>query len=215
MSFQMPITKRRIAHHFQYAVWMYLILIVIALFGWNLIYTTTRYRSPENLQVEFYVQTNTASEDALNGLVDRIHEEIMPEMEQVTATVLTISDDYYGNMQLTVWISAAQGDVYLLTKDYFESFAANGAFMDLQPLVDGGQLETEGLDLTDGTVALIDSDTETASDITGLYGIPADSLTGFADYSVSTDGMVLCILYNNGNDEYSVKFLNYLLENLR
>ncbi len=209
MNFQMPITKRRITHHFQYAVWMYLILIVLALFGWNLIYTTTRYRSPENLQVEFYVQASTTSEDALNGLVDRIHEEIMPEMEQVTATILSLTDDYYGNMQLTVWISAAQGDVYLLAKDYFETYAASGAFMDLQPYVDSGLLDTEGLDLTGGTVK------QTDENITGLYGIPADSLTGFADYAVGTDGMVLCVLYNNGNDEYSIKFLNYLLENLR
>ena len=152
MNFQMPITKRRITHHFQYAVWMYLLLIALALFGWNLIYTTTRYRPPENMQVEFYVQSNTADEDALTALADRIHEEVMPEMELVTASIVTITDDYYGDMQLTVWISAAQGDVYLLTKDYFESFAASGAFMNLQPLVDSGELDAADLDLTDGIV---------------------------------------------------------------
>lgn len=209
MSFHMPITKRKISHHFQYAIWMYLVLIALALFGWNLIYTTTRYRPPENMQVEFYAQTIAGSEELLAGLADRIHEEVMPEMELVTATTITVSDDYYGDMQLTVWISAAQGDVYLLSQEYFERFAAGGGFMDLQPLVDGGQLDTGGLSLSGGYV----KDTETG--ISSLYGISADGLTGFADYMVDTQDKFLCILYNNGNDEYSVKFLNYLLENLR
>ena len=209
MSIHMPITKRKINHHFQYAVWMYLVLAALALFGWNLIYTTTRYRPPENKQVEFYVQANAASEELLNGLAERIHEEIMPEMELVTATVVTISDDYYGDMQLTVWISAAQGDVYLINKEYFERFAASGAFMDLQPLIDSGQLDAGGLSLSGGTVR------QTDTDVSGLYGIPAEDLPDFADYSVATKDMYLCILYNNGNDEYSVMFLNYLLENLR
>jgi len=219
MNLHIPITKRRITHHFQYAVWMYLLLIVIALFGWNLFYTTTRYRPPENMQVEFYAQASTYSEDPLTALADRIHEEVMPEMESVTSTVFNITDDYYGNMQITVWISASQGDIYLLSRDYFDSFAANGAFLDLTPYVENGALDAEGLDLADGYVRIEDSEddaeTEAVPSAPVLYGIPAGQLTGFADYSVVPDDMILCILYNNGNDEYSVKFLNYLLENLR
>ena len=209
MSLHMPITKRKIRNHFQYAVWMYLVLAALALFGWNLLYTTTRYRPPENMQVEFLAQTTGDSQDLLTELADQIHADIMPEMESVIATAVTISDDYYGDMQLTVWISAAQGDIYLLTKEYFENFASSGAFMDLQSLVDGGQLDVSGIDLSNGYVK--DSDTG----VTGLYGIPADALTGFSDYLVATEDRVLCILYNNGNDEYSIMFLNYLLENLR
>lgn len=130
-------------------------------------------------------------------------------MEAVTATVVTISDDYYGDMQLTVWISAAQGDVYLLEQKYFDSFAASGAFMDLGPLVASGQLNAEGFDLAGGYAQ--DMETE----VTNLYGIPAANLPGFTDYMINPDDMVLCILYNNGNDENSIKFLNYMLENLR
>ncbi len=209
MTLQMPITKRRISLHFQYAVWMYLLLIVLALFGWNLIYTTTRYRPPENKQVEFYAEASSYSEEPLNALAARIQEEIMPEMESVTSTVISISDDYYGDMQITVWISAAQGDIYLLSDSYFENFAASGAFVDLGPLVESGTLLTDEMDLAGGYV----KETDTGS--VGLYGIPAENVTGFADYAVDTKDKTLCILYNNGNDEYSVKFLNYLLENLR
>ena len=37
-------------------------------------------------------------------------------MEEVTATIVTF-DNAYGDMQLTVWVSAGQGDVYLLSKE--------------------------------------------------------------------------------------------------
>lgn len=213
MNFHMPITKRKISHHFQYAIWMYLLLVALALFGWNLLYTTTRYQPPENMRVEFYAQTSVSNETLFNALADRIHQEVMPEMELVTAAPVTISDDYYGDMQLTVWISAAQGDIYLLAKDYYERYATSGAFLDLQPYVDGGQLDTGGLDLSGGYASV--TDPEPGFEGSHLYGIPADQLTGFSDYMMTTEGMVLCVLYRNGNDEYSIKFLNYLLENLR
>ncbi len=213
MALHMPITKRKIRHHFQYSLWMYLVVVAVALFGWNLIYTTTRYQPPEDLRVEFYVQSTTANTDSLQALADRIHEQIMPEMELVTAQPVTISSDYYGDMQITVWITAAQGDIYMLSKEYFDRFAPAGAFMDLQSYVDAGTLDTSGLDLYAGMATLTDPDP--GQEGKRLYGIPADLLTGFSDYAIDPSDMVLCVLYRNGNDEYSIKFLNYLLTNLR
>lgn len=213
MPIQMPITKRKVRHHFQYSLWMYLLLIALALFGWNLIYTTTRYQPPEDMRVEFYVQAGSTSEETLQALADRIHEQIMPEMELVTAQPVTISNDYYGDMQITVWITAAQGDIYMLSQEYFDRFAPAGAFMDLRPYVDAGTLDTSGLDVSAGMASL--TDPEPGQEGKHLYGIPADQLTGFTGYMVDPSDMVLCILYRNGNDEYSVKFLNYLLTNLR
>lgn len=208
MRLEMPITKRKIRNHFHYSLWMYLLLLVIALFGWNLIYTTTRYRSPENLKVEFFAEGNSLASDAVQKLADQIHQEVMPEMEEVTATLVTF-DDTYGDMQLTVWVSAGQGDVYLISRERFQNMAASEATLPLQPYVDDGTLAVDGMDLSGGMVK---------SDTTGqkeLMGIPAEQLTGFTDYGLSTDKMVLCVLANNGNDTYSLKFLNYLLTHLR
>lgn len=208
MSFKMPITQQKIHNHFHYSLWKYALLAVVALFGWNLIYTSTRYQSPENLKVEFY-----AEESSLNGkdpqtLADRIHADVMPEMEEVTTTATTY-DETYGDMQLMVWVSAAQGDVYLLSNDRFKSLANNQALLDLQPYVDSGALHTQGLTLTSGYVA--DPDTGKI----GLVGIPADGLPGLADYGLLCDNATLCVLANNGNDEYAIKFLDYLLTHLQ
>ena len=53
---RLPITRERIRTHFHYAWWQYVLLVCLAIFGWNLLYTTTRYRSPESLKVEWYCQ---------------------------------------------------------------------------------------------------------------------------------------------------------------
>ena len=53
---RLPITRERIRTQFPYGWWQYALLIGRAIFGWNLLYTTTRYRSPEALKVEWYCQ---------------------------------------------------------------------------------------------------------------------------------------------------------------
>ena len=55
MLMRLPITRERIRNHFHYAWWQYVLLVCLAVFGWNLLYTTTRYRSPESLKVEWYL----------------------------------------------------------------------------------------------------------------------------------------------------------------
>ena len=208
MSLNLPITSQKIRNHFQYSFWKYLLLIVIALFGWNLLYTTTRYQSPENLKVEFYAEGNMTYSEALQTLADQIHAEVLPDMEEVTATITTF-DETYGDMQLMVWVSAGQGDVYLLSKDRFQNMAENEAALDLQPYVDSGALQTEGIDLTGGYVR------DAESGVTKLFGIPADSLTGLNDYGLVTKDAVFWILAQNRNDDSSVAFLNYLLTHMQ
>lgn len=208
MSLSLPITSQKVRNHFHYSFWKYLLLIVIALFGWNLLYTTTRYQSPENLKVEFYAEGNMTYSEALQALADQIHTEVLPDMEEVTATITTF-DEMYGDMQLMVWVSAGQGDVYLLSKDRFQSMAENEAALDLQPYVDSGALQTEGIDLTGGYVR----DSETG--LTKLMGIPADSMTGLNDYGLVTQDAVFWVLAQNGNDDNTIAFLNYLLTHMQ
>ncbi len=208
MRINLPITKRRIRNHFHYSFWKYLLLIAIAFFGWNLIFTTTRYRPPENAKVEFVAEGYAMNSDAIQSLADEIHAAVLPEMEEVTATIVSF-DNQYGDMQLVVWVSAAQGDVYLIDQARFKSIADSSGTLPLSPYVENGMLHVDGIDLAKG----FSVDTETG--VESLMGIPADSLVKLQDYGVATDNMVLCILANGGNDENSIRFLNYLLENMQ
>ncbi len=206
MRIDLPVTKRRIQNHFHYSFWKYILLVVLAVFGWNLIFTTTRYRPPESAKVEFFAEGAMAENPALDALVARIHHDVMPEMEEVSSTTVTF-DDAYGDMQLTVWVSAGQGDVYLIAKSRFLNIAANDGTLELGPYIDSGALDVSGIDLAAATLQHADGQK--------VMGVPADSLTALADYGLPNEGMVLCVLANGGNDDYAVKFLNALIADLR
>lgn len=211
MKLNMPITRRRIKNHFQYSVWKYALLAVLAIFGWNMLYTTTRYRVPEDKKLEFYADgafADQGTDEAMDALLETIHQEVAPEMEEVSFTALT-TDETYGDMQLSVWIGAGQGDVYLLGKERFQRLGAGGAFVDLQPYVDSGALALEGIDLGPGRVRDQDSGQSL------LCGIPADSLVGLQACGVYPQGTLLSVLASSGNEAESVGMIGYLLEHMR
>jgi hypothetical protein len=206
MSVSMPITKARIKNHFHYHLWKYVLLVVLSIFVWNFLFTTTHYRTPDHLKVELYAEGYQTPETdaAMKELMARIHQEVMPDMEEVSHLFL-IMDETYGPMQLTVWAAAGQGDAYLLSKDRFLPLAQGGAMIDLQPWIDKGTLRVDGLDLTAGMVR----DSETGE--RALRGIPTDALPGLAKHGLLTQGGFLSVLGAGGNEEEAVRLLDYLI----
>lgn len=210
MTPKLSITRNRVRNHFHYYWWQYAILIVLSVFLWNLLYTMTHYRAPEHLKVEWYYEgaVTYETQQQMDQLLADITPEIFPDMEEVTFTVVGV-DQNYGAMQLTVWMSAGQGDLYMLGKDSFRSHASSGAMINLQPYVDDGTLHVEGIDLSAGYVR---------NEETGkleLYGIPADSLTGLQAYDMKPEGTCMSLLITGGNEENAIKLMNWLLDNMR
>lgn len=203
-----PITKDRIRNHFQYFWWQYAALVIAGIFGWNLLFTMTHYRPPENLKVEWYYQGPSSTDTVGKGtaLLEELWPELFPEMEEVTFNLVG-TDEMYGDMQLMVWMAAGQGDVYILQKDSFKTYANENTLLDLQPYVDDGTLNVEGIDLRGG----IATDPETG--YKGLFGIPADALEGMWDYDMKPEGALICLPLGSGNIENALILLDYLLDN--
>lgn len=212
-----PMTRERLKHHLAYGSWKYLILIAAAIFGWNLIYTTTAYRPPEEKKVDFYVCYPAADSDALDAFMQEAWETALPDMEQVSAVTLMGSggNDYYGAMQLTTYIMAGEGDVYLLKRDDFRSYAAQGAMLPLEELVEAGALRIpETVSLSKGYVTLTDE--EAGISEKHLYGIPCAKLAGFARrLGIQAEDMYLCVMAAGKNDENALKFVQYVLDKLQ
>lgn len=206
MSRKFPITRERIRHHFHYFWWQYAILAVAAVFGWNLLFNMTHYRSPENLKIEWYYEgpMSTSTQNLMDGLMETLRPELFPDMEEVTFTVVG-ADETYGTIQIMVWMAAGQGDLYMLRQDTFEGYAAGDSFIDLQPYVDSGMLDVEGISLKKGYV----KSEETGETI--LAGIPADSLTGLHAYELYPEGTLLSVLSTGGNIDNALKLLQYVL----
>ncbi|NLV59836.1 MAG: hypothetical protein GXY67_13900 [Clostridiales bacterium] len=211
MTLNMPITKRAIKNHFHYSFWKYILLAILAIFGWNMLFTTTRYRVPDEKKMEFYADGSFSAQGtdaAMDVLLENIRQELMPQMEEMSFAPLTV-DETYGDMQLFVWVGAGQGDVYLLNRERFKRLAAGGTFVDLQPYVDSGVLPVEDIDLTLGRVRNEDSGQSV------LCGIPADSLIKLESCGIWPKNTVLAVLSSSKNETESVQFISYLLNNMQ
>lgn len=202
-----PINKDTIRQHFTYSWWKYVLLVILAVFGWNLIYTVTEYRPPMNKRIDFFV-LGAGEETLLDQYMENVRTGEMSDMELMDSAFLLV-DETYTPMQLTTYIAAGEGHLYMLPKDYFQNYASQGAFLPLENvpgLVE--KLEAAGVSLDRGWR------TEADSGETHLYGIPMAQFPGFAAYSYGYEDSYLSITVTNRNDENSYKFLQIFLEDM-
>lgn len=212
MKIKTAITRKKIRTHITYNFWKYILVIAAAIFGWDLLYSMTAYKSPEDKRIDLYIQSPLVTEQRAEAFFQPIWEERVPDMEVVDAIMLTSStQDYYGSMQLTVYIMAQEGDIYMLSSSDFKSFASQGVFLDLQPAIDAGKLHVGDMDLSAGYVALID-DNGLPTGERKLFGIPAASLGGLAEgLGLDTRDLVISVTAFNGNEDNVIAFLDGLI----
>ena len=202
-----PVTKQRLRNHLAYGWWKYALLLVIAIAGWNIIYTVTRYRPPEDKKVvvNLYVYGNT---QALNAYMADVNAHQMPEMEQMDC-LMTTMDDMYGDMILSTHMAAGEGDLYMLDRSRFQQCAASGAFLPLEDQTELiAMLEAAGVSLSQGWR------TESESGEKHLYGIPCAELPGMAAYVYNPSDCYMSVLISNQNDENVLRFLNIFVSDL-
>ena len=201
-----PINAETLRHHLTYSWWKYVLVLIAGIFLVNLIFTVTAPRIPEDKRVDFYVYGLSDSE-SLNAYMEKVRSEKMPDMQSMTSLTM-FPNDAYGPMQLMTYMSAQEGDVFLLTRDEFLSYASSGAFL---PLEDDEELmgifNEAGIDLRRGWRTLADSDE------THLYGILADMLPGLNALCYADNGFLTVTVYN-GNQENVMKFLRILCRDM-
>lgn len=203
-----PVTMKKIRQHFTYSWWKYALLAACAILGWNLIYSVTAYRPPQEKTVDLYIYGYSAS-DELQSYLDSIRANEMPDMEQMDA-VTVAPDETYGAMILSTRMAAAEGDLYILPKEFFQNYAGQGWFRpleDIEGLVEG--LEARNINLERSWRM------ETETKERHLYGIPLSALPGFQQYVVTEDEAWLCIFVNNQNEENAIKLLNILIRDMQ
>lgn len=202
-----PLTRQRLRNHIMYSWWKYVLLIVLAIFGWDIIYNMTRYRPPEAKKVNLNVYV-AANQTALDAYLSDIHETQLPEMEEMSASY-TVLEQMYGDMIFSAHMASNDGDIYLLNRDYFQRYASSGAYRALEDETELiATLEEAGVSLTQGWRALSDTGER------HLYAIPCANLPGIAAYVADPSDCYLVVLLNNGNDENVIRFLNIFVNDL-
>lgn len=184
-------------HHFTYNWWKYALVLLAGTFLVNLIFTVTTPQIPEDKRVDLYV-IGYANQEKLNAWLEDIRQKEMPDMETITSAV-SYPDQTYGAMILTTYIAAQEGDLYLLSRDDFLSYAAAGAFAPLEEDQELMAIFNEaGLDLRRGWRTLSESGE------THLFGIPLDMLPGLSTLCYVENGFLAVTMYN-GNMENVMK----------
>ncbi len=216
MRISTPITKESIKHHLAYSSWKYALVVIAAVMGWSLVYTTTAYRSPQEKRIDVYVQSATTTSEIMEQFFKPIWEAAVPEMETVQGYTLLSTDEYTTNMQLTTYVFAGEGDIYFLTEQYFKNLASTGACLPLEGLVEDGTLQLDGIDLQKGYLTVVDEYDEKDQPVSTsrhLYGIPLDSFYGFMNgMQVDNRGLYATIMVNNQNDDNVIPFFSALLQ---
>lgn len=202
-----PVTKDTLRNHFAYSWWKYAIVCVVAVIGWNLIFTMTAYRPPEEKKVDMIVAA-MGDQVAFDAYLEDVRLTEMPDMEQMRSIFLTM-DDTYGMMQLSTYIAAGEGDVYLMKKTEFQTYAREGAYVPLEDYPElVAQAEALGIDLSKAWRTVQDTGEK------HLFGIPANSLPGLSAYMYLDGDCYLSVVANSGNNDNAVKFLSILLEDM-
>lgn len=207
----MNVNRKKIKTHFLYSSWIYILIIILSIMLWDIIYAMTEYRPPKDKVVELYVADNPIFDDQKFETVRaEIAETILKDMEEVNAFKLyaTGSDDITGNMQINTYIMSGQGDVYIMGKERFQTYAAGGAFLPLDTYIEKGSINKENYDYKRGLATYIDNDDQK---YTVVYGISLKNTPSLKKYGIDTDNSYIAILYSSGNDINSVKMLNYII----
>lgn len=203
----MKITKGRIQNHFAYSWWKYVLLIVAAVVGWNLIFTTTAYRAPKDKRLDVTFVTYAVSDDLLQEMRADILKRYEGGVEDssVLSIVYTDEDNYYGSMQLMTYISAGEGDIYLMTKERFNVFAEEGILVALDDAIASGALNLQGIDVSWAERTDVEGRT-------GVVGVPADALYGFMDLGIDNRDLVLCVMNYSQNQDIAIDWISDMID---
>lgn len=204
-----PLTKEKLQHHFSYSLWKYALLIAIAIFGWNIIFSATQYRAPEEKKVILGVYAY-GDESYINAYMEQVRVDLMSDMEEMNAMYI-MPDEAYGEMILTTRVAARDCDIYVLPRAQFQSYAAQGAFMPLEEVLPElvSDLEAAGVSLSRGSRSLEDG-TEKHQ-----YAIPCADLPGIATMlQCDTSDMYIGVFYITDNDDNVLKFFEQFVRDM-
>lgn len=206
MNLSLPnITKEKILTHFTYAWWQYVLLITVAALGFNLAFTMTSYRSPRNLTVKTQYEGLVSDETqaTVEETMLNLKETLLPTMEEISFDSF-ILDHTYADMQLTTWMSAGEGNIYIVSHSTFEKL--NYFLVDLAPYIENGMLQPGNIELDSGYL------TDPISGESKLVGLPIDTVSGLKKLGLTTDDYFICLARESGNIENAIILLNGLIK---
>ena len=192
-------------NHFIYNWWKYLLVLLVGIFGVDLLYTVTEPRIPDDKKIEMISCGLSLNQD-FEAYMENVRLTQMTDMIKMESTEILIDDT---TMQyLATRLFTRGGDLYLLPREQFKSMVLNGVLLPLDQAEDADiKALLEDLDPDDGWGTTENSNEK------HLYGIPRNLIPGLNRYFLQNDDF-LCILSIGNNVENAKKFFVILCRDM-
>ena len=218
------VTKARLKNFFFYSKWLFVAVIAIVFVVTDLLYTTTRYRSPDEREVSFQIVTSYV--DTETGLMDVAAKALEagkvfdPTLEEVTFSCIGYnpddSTDTYGYQKYYVMVGSGEGDIYMLPKSLMKSLASQGYLVPLEGYIDEGILDPGDVDLADCTFHENPEDEGYDPEATHIYAVPCDNLNAMLEENIGMNnhGFYFVIMAFSANPDTSAFVMGNVVEQL-
>ena len=204
---KVKVTKQSIKEHLGYSAWIYILFVILVFAGWDVAYIASQYVPP----AEKTVKTVIAGTYVIDSITTRMAEEgqaALSDMEliQVVSVGLTGEYEAEGYEKLSVMAMAGDGDVYIMRKDVFNTYAKEGMFAPLDE-----QLQTRfGFVTEDEIKSATFENTKTYEYHT--YGIPMARFTKFAQDGVEYYDWIVGVTVFSQNPEGALRMIEHLAQ---
>lgn len=201
------ITKSWLKNHMVYSWWKYLLLLAVCVMSVDMLFAITAYRVPEEKKVEIYILNSYVDADAVQAELAPLFFSRCEDQEELSVMNINIgSDDMYARMQFTTYMSARQGDIYMMPDGEIPNLVQEGAevLVELTPYIESGVLDLRGIDVSRGVM-------KDSQGNEGVYAIPADSLYGLLAHGNDPAGSSICLPAFGGNSDNAVSALDELI----
>lgn len=194
----------KLKNHFIYSWWKYLLVLLIGIFGVDLLYVVSEPRVADDAKMNI-IAVGFASEMDLGEYIDRVCTDEMPDILEKSVSI--IPDDASVYQYLTTRMTAREGELYILPRDCFQWMMSSGILL---PLENDAELSglLSGMEITEGY-----GNPPSSRDI-HLYGIHLSHLAGLQEYLYIRDGFI-CVPDFRKNTENAVQFLHCLVRDMK
>lgn len=212
IMYRVKLSRERVRNHIQYDWWKYLAGILITIFLWNMITTITSPKTPADKKLEIFL----VGDYVLGEFMENMSNDILgdfPHLMEVNVINIPLGGDmemdYMGRQKLLVMFGSQTGDIYIFSKDEFENFAVQGAFVPLddfinenKDLINHGKLEKHKATYSEGETEITEEH---------YYGIPLDGIKLFENSGYDVSGKVAGIMVYSKNQDTAFNVLKWIL----
>lgn len=188
----------RIGNYFRYSWWKYAVLFVLVFVLWNLAFTVTEPRPPEEEKLDLVIASGYADQYRADLLKQELAEKF-PEMKETSVLYIPLDTDdpngYAYQIQFVVQLSAQEGDMFIISRERLLTGLGEGdpaLNLDTLPQLQG--------------LPMVEQDGKS-------IGVDISSLTGLREYiSFDPEGCAVFLPYYCSNPQESAEVILWLFE---